>query len=90
MAPDAFAALVDQIRVNPEAFANAIEKLLVYTGGRDRISAADISAVIHKDKKRSHICVDQCSDGKGCLKSAHAFIEPVVRWVSSVTNFKNP
>ncbi|MCG8551136.1 MAG: DNA polymerase III subunit delta [Desulfobacterales bacterium] len=51
MAPDAFAALVDQTGFNPEVFANAIEKLLAYTGGRDRISAADIGAVIHKDKK---------------------------------------
>lgn len=49
--PDAFAALVDQTGFNPELFANAIEKLLVYTGSRDRISVADIGAVVHKDKK---------------------------------------
>ena len=51
MAPDAFAALVDQTGFNPESFANAIEKLLVYTAGTDHISAADIAAVVHKDKK---------------------------------------
>ncbi|WP_321415361.1 DNA polymerase III subunit delta [uncultured Desulfobacter sp.] len=51
MPPDAFAALVDQTGFNPEVFANAIEKLLAYIGGRDQISAADIGAVIHKDKK---------------------------------------
>lgn len=51
MAPDAFAALVDQTGFNPELFANAIEKLLAYTGGRDRITVSDIGAVVHKDKK---------------------------------------
>jgi len=51
MAPDAFAALVEQTGFNPESFANAIEKLLAYTGGRNRISVADIGAVVHKDKK---------------------------------------
>ena len=51
MAPDAFTALVDQTGFNPELFANAIEKLLAYTGGRNRISVADIGAVVHKDKK---------------------------------------
>ncbi|WP_289022129.1 DNA polymerase III subunit delta [Desulfobacter postgatei] len=51
MAPDAFAALVDQTGFNPELFANAIEKLLTYTGGRNRISVADVGAVVHKDKK---------------------------------------
>lgn len=51
MAPDAFAALVDQTGFNPELFANAIEKLLAYTGGRNQISVADIGAVVHKDKK---------------------------------------
>jgi DNA polymerase-3 subunit delta len=51
MAPDAFMALVDQTGFNPEIFANAIEKLLAYIGGRDRISVADIGAVVHKDKK---------------------------------------
>jgi DNA polymerase-3 subunit delta len=51
MAPDAFMALVDQTGFNPELFANAIEKLLTYIGGRDRISVADIGAVVHKDKK---------------------------------------
>lgn len=51
MAPDAFAALVDQTGFNPEVFVNAIEKLLAYTGGRNQISAADIGAVVHKDKK---------------------------------------
>ncbi len=51
MAPDAFAALVDQTGFNPDLFANAIEKLLAYTGGRNQISVADIGAVVHKDKK---------------------------------------
>ena len=51
MAPDAFMALVDQTGFNPEIFANAIEKLVAYTGGRDRISVTDIGAVVHKDKK---------------------------------------
>lgn len=51
MDPGAFAALVDQTGFNPESFANAIEKLLAYTGGRNQISVADIAAVVHKDKK---------------------------------------
>ena len=51
MAPDAFMALVEQTGFNPEIFANAIEKLLAYIGGRERISVADIGAVVHKDKK---------------------------------------
>lgn len=51
MAPDAFMALVDQTGFNPELFANAIEKLLTYIGGREGISVADIGAVVHKDKK---------------------------------------
>ncbi|WP_321492936.1 DNA polymerase III subunit delta [uncultured Desulfobacter sp.] len=51
MPSDAFAALVDQTGFNPDAFANAIEKLLAYIGSRDRISVGDISAVVHKDKK---------------------------------------
>ncbi|MGD9825955.1 DNA polymerase III subunit delta [Desulfobacter sp.] len=51
MAPDAFAALVDQTGFNPDLFANAMEKLLAYTGGRNQISVADIGAVVHKDKK---------------------------------------
>ena len=45
MAPDAFAALVDQTGFNPELFANAIEKLLAYTGGRNQISVADIGRI---------------------------------------------
>ncbi|NWH05455.1 DNA polymerase III subunit delta [Desulfobacter latus] len=51
MAPDVFAALVDQTGFNPELFANAIEKLLAYTAGRNQISVADIGTVVHKDKK---------------------------------------
>ncbi len=51
IAPDAFTALVDQIGFNPQLFANAIEKLVTYTGSRNQISVADIGAVVHKDKK---------------------------------------
>ena len=55
MAPDAFAALVDQTGFNPELFSNAIEKLLEYTGGRNQISVADIGAVVHKDKRTPYL-----------------------------------
>lgn len=51
MDPNAFMALVEQTGFNPELFAGNIEKLLAYTGTRDRITADDVKAVIHRDKK---------------------------------------
>jgi len=47
----AFKALVDQTGFNPELFAGNIEKLLAYTGTRNRITAGDVAAVVHRDKK---------------------------------------
>lgn len=47
----AFTALVDQTGFNPELFARNIEKLLAYTGTRSKITAQDISTVVHRDKK---------------------------------------
>ena len=47
----AFKALVEQTGFNPELFAGNIEKLLSYTGTRNRITAGDVAAVVHRDKK---------------------------------------
>jgi len=42
---------MEQTGFNPELFAGNIEKLLAYTGTRDRITAGDVAAVVHRDKK---------------------------------------
>jgi len=47
----AFNALVEQTGFNPELFSGSIEKLLSYTGTRNRITMDDVAAVVHRDKK---------------------------------------
>ncbi|MEH0020073.1 MAG: DNA polymerase III subunit delta [Desulfobacter sp.] len=46
-----FNALLEQTGFNPELFAGNIEKLLAYTGTRPGITASDVMAVVHRDKK---------------------------------------
>ena len=47
----AFQFLVEQTGFNPELFSGNIQKLLAYTGTRNRITADDVAAVVHRDKK---------------------------------------